>query len=323
MRLPVSELVGCMRAFVARLGREPNLVELGILGAMWSEHCSCSYKHTRRLLRQFSISGEQVLQGPGENAGAVRLDAGLAVVLKMESHNHSSAVEPIEGAATGVGGIVRDVFTMGARPVALMDSLRFGDPTDPRRGAQQAIAEAARNLACVSARPLAVTDCLNFGNPEKPTVAWQLSEAVAGLAEACRAFDVPCVSGNVSLYNETAGQAIAPASAVGMVGKLTGVERAVRVGFRFQEHGVSALVLGRSGGRRLVDPYAACSARPGRPSIATQRTYTSNVGSCAPTSVAHDPPLHPTRDGPHLVRGAQARAVAARRGRRVRGVGCI
>jgi phosphoribosylformylglycinamidine synthase len=545
------------QAIVDRLGREPNLVELGILGAMWSEHCS--YKHTRQLLRELPTSGQHVLQGPGENAGAVLLDQGLAVVLKMESHNHPSAVEPTEGAATGVGGIVRDVFTMGARPVALLDSLRFGDPTeartrylvdgvidgvgaygncigvptvggeltfhpsytgnplvnvmcvgiapvdglqragargpgnvlllvgadtgrdgiqgaafasnddpetshrgvvqvgnpflekllleacleavqsgrvlamqdlgaagltsssiemaargglgvevdvdrvprreaglsafevmlsesqermlllvapsdapalarhfarwelhaevvgrvtddsmlrvlqagqvvaelpipllvdevpayelhgerpprttarsdppsnagtewtaelarllrqpnlgsrawafgrydstvqantvvgpgggaavlrvdgttaglaittdcnprytsiDPRRGAEQAIAEAARNLACAGARPLAVTDCLNFGNPEKPTVAWQLSEAVAGLAEACRAFDVPIVSGNVSLYNETAGQAIAPTPAVGMVGKLMNVEQAVRVGFRPDE----------------------------------------------------------------------------------------
>ncbi|MBV9355966.1 MAG: phosphoribosylformylglycinamidine synthase II, partial [Chloroflexi bacterium] len=106
---------------------------------------------------------------------------------------------------------------------------------DPRRGAQQAVAEAALNLACVGARPIAVTDCLNFGNPEKPTVAWQLAESVAGLAEACRAFDVPVVSGNVSLYNETASRAIAPTPAVGIVGKLTDVEQALRVGFRPDE----------------------------------------------------------------------------------------
>ncbi len=563
-------------AIVARLGREPNLVELGILGAMWSEHCS--YKHTRRLLRQLPTSGAHVLQGPGENAGAVQLAAGLAVVLKMESHNHPSAVEPTEGAATGVGGIVRDVFTMGARPVALLDSLRFGNPSDartrylvdgvvdgvgaygncigvptvggelsfhpsytgnplvnvmcvgiapvdglqragargpgnllllvgadtgrdgiqgaafasnedpeashrgvvqvgnpflekllleacleavrsrrvlamqdlgaagltsssiemaargglgvevdvdrvprreaglsafevmlsesqermlllvspsdapvlardfarwglhaevvgrvteggslhvleagqvvadlpipllvdevpayelhgerptraparpvppenaatdwtgelarllrqpnlcsrawafgrydstvqantvvgpgggaavlrvegtnaglaittdsnprytsidPRRGAQQAVAEAARNLACVGARPLAVTDCLNFGNPEKPNAAWQLSEAVAGLAEACRAFDVPVVSGNVSLYNETASRAIAPTPAVGMVGKLTDVEQVVRVGFR---PGERVVLLGEPARSWSAGEYAA------------------------------------------------------------------
>ena len=91
---------------------------------------------------------------------------------------------------------------------------------DPRRGAEQAVAEAARNLACVGAEPIAVTDCLNFGNPEQPHVAWQLTEAIDGLAEACRALDVPIVSGNVSLYNETAGRAIPPTPAVGMVGLL-------------------------------------------------------------------------------------------------------
>ena len=115
---------------LAGLGREPNLVELGMLGAMWSEHCG--YKHSRKLLKLLPSSGPRVLQGPGENAGAVDIGDGLAVVLKMESHNHPSAVEPFQGAATGVGGILRDIFTMGARPVALLDSLRFGDPTDPR-----------------------------------------------------------------------------------------------------------------------------------------------------------------------------------------------
>src|SRR3979411_1212653 len=115
---------------LARLGREPNLVELGMLGAMWSEHCG--YKHSRRLLPQLPTHGPRVLQGPGENAGAVDIGDGLAVVLKMESHNHPSAVEPFQGAATGVGGILRDIFTMGARPVAILDSLRFGAFDDPR-----------------------------------------------------------------------------------------------------------------------------------------------------------------------------------------------
>jgi phosphoribosylformylglycinamidine synthase subunit PurL len=558
---------------VRRLGREPNLVELGMLGAMWSEHCG--YKHSRKLLKLLPTSGPRVVQGPGENAGAVDIGNGLAVVLKMESHNHPSAVEPFQGAATGVGGILRDIFTMGARPVALLDSLRFGDPSDPRtdyllsgviggiahygncigvptvggeisfldgytgnpivnamcvgvapvarltrarasgpgnplllvgadtgrdglqgaafasnedpeaahrgvvqvgnpflekllleaclavldsgdvlamqdlgaagltssaiemaargglgaeidvarvprretgltpfevmlsesqermlllvrrgseeavrqhfahwelhaevighvtaemlirvrdrdsleaelpialltdevpaydleveppsgiattphppaaasplqgrggtpstepssrgnrsarfsdvlltllsspnlrsrrfafrqydstvqgntvlgpgggaaviriegtnkglalttdcnprymridpyRGAAQAVAEAARNLACVGAEPIAVTDCLNFGNPEKPTVAWQLTRAIHGLADACRVLNVPVVSGNVSLYNETAGRAIPPTPTVGMVGLLEEVGRAVPAGF--------------------------------------------------------------------------------------------
>src|SRR5581483_719129 len=120
------------RAIVSRLGREPNEVELGMLGAMWSEHCG--YKHTRPLLRDLPTRGPRVAQGPGENAGAVEIGAGLLVVLKMESHNHPSAVEPYQGAATGVGGIVRDIFTMGARPIALLDSLRFGLPDEGRAG---------------------------------------------------------------------------------------------------------------------------------------------------------------------------------------------
>ncbi|MBA2364616.1 MAG: phosphoribosylformylglycinamidine synthase II, partial [Chloroflexia bacterium] len=109
---------------VRLLGREPNTVELGVLGAMWSEHCG--YKNSRPLLGMFPSEGPDALQGPGENAGAVRLGGGLAAVFKVESHNHPSAIEPYQGAATGVGGIVRDIFTMGARPVALLNSLRFG-----------------------------------------------------------------------------------------------------------------------------------------------------------------------------------------------------
>jgi phosphoribosylformylglycinamidine synthase subunit PurL len=558
---------------VASLGREPNLVELGMLGAMWSEHCG--YKHSRKLLKLLPTTGSRVLQGPGENAGVVDIGDGLAVVLKMESHNHPSAVEPFQGAATGVGGILRDIFTMGARPVALLDSLRFGDmedarnaylvggviggiahygncigvptvggeisfdagyagnpivnamcvgiapvarltraaasgpgnplllvgadtgrdglqgaafasnedPTashrgvvqvgnpflekllleacldalesgdivamqdlgaagltssaiemaargglgveidvarvprretgltpfevmlsesqermlllvksgrqnavrehfarwellaevigevtassvirvrdgdqivadlpialltddvpaysltcepepapqtpvrlaaappfdrallsllatpnlrskkyafrqydstvqgntvlgpgggaavirvegtarglaltadcnprymrmDPRRGAMQAVAEAARNLACVGATPIAVTDCLNFGNPEKPNVAWQLTEAIGGLADACRALDVPVVSGNVSLYNETAGRAIPPTPTVGMVGLLEDVSLTVPAGFAA---GLQIILLGLAPTRLGASEYA-------------------------------------------------------------------
>src|SRR3954452_12866057 len=118
------------RQFVQKLGRQPNKVELGMAGAMWSEHCG--YKHSKPLLRRFPTKGARVLQGPGENAGIVDLGDGWAAALKIESHNHPSAVEPVEGAATGVGGIVRDIFTMGARPVALLNSLRFGPLTNPR-----------------------------------------------------------------------------------------------------------------------------------------------------------------------------------------------
>jgi phosphoribosylformylglycinamidine synthase len=546
---------------VSRLGREPNPVELAMLGAMWSEHCG--YKHSRKLLKLLPTSGPRVVQGPGENAGVVDIGDGLAVVLKMESHNHPSAVEPFQGAATGVGGILRDIFTMGARPVAVLDSLRFGNPEDPRtdyllggviggiahygncfgvptvggeisfdaaysgnpivnamcvgiapfarltraraigpgnplllvgadtgrdglqgaafasnedpeashrgvvqvgnpflekllleaclaaldggevlamqdlgaagltssaiemaargglgvdidvervprretglgafevmlsesqermlllvragseetirrhfarwelhaevvghvtaeplirvrqarelvaelpialltddvpaydlqserprvdvrppapatevdlgdsllhllaspnlrsrrfafrqydstvqgntvlgpghaaavvrvegthkglamttdcnprlmridprRGAAQAVVEAARNIACVGAEPIAVTDCLNFGNPEKPRVAWQLTEAVHGLADACRELGIPVVSGNVSLYNETAGRSIPPTPTVGMVGLLEDVSLTVPTAFR---EGSAVILLG-------------------------------------------------------------------------------
>jgi phosphoribosylformylglycinamidine synthase len=115
---------------VASLGREPTDVELGIFSVMWSEHCS--YKSSRIHLRQLPTSGPRVLQGPGENAGAVDIGHGLAAVFKIESHNHPSFIEPYQGAATGVGGIIRDIFTMGARPIALLNSLRFGPPDDAR-----------------------------------------------------------------------------------------------------------------------------------------------------------------------------------------------
>jgi phosphoribosylformylglycinamidine synthase II len=113
-----------------RLGREPSPAELGMFGVMWSEHCA--YKHSRAVLRRLPARGRGVLRGPGENAGAVAVGEGWAAVFKMESHNHPSAVAPFHGAATGVGGIVRDILAMGARPIALLDSLRFGPPGDPR-----------------------------------------------------------------------------------------------------------------------------------------------------------------------------------------------
>jgi phosphoribosylformylglycinamidine synthase subunit PurL len=112
------------------LGRTPSYTELGIFSVMWSEHCS--YKSSRFHLRRFPTAGEQVLQGPGENAGAIDIGGGLAAIFKMESHNHPSYVEPYQGAATGVGGILRDIFTMGARPTASLNSLRFGAPDHPR-----------------------------------------------------------------------------------------------------------------------------------------------------------------------------------------------
>src|SRR3990172_7463521 len=111
------------RMIVGRLGRTPNIVELGIFSVMWSEHCS--YKSSKIHLRKFPTKAPLVLQGPGENAGIVDIGDNLAVCFKMESHNHPSFIEPYQGAATGVGGILRDIFTMGARPVANLNSLRF------------------------------------------------------------------------------------------------------------------------------------------------------------------------------------------------------
>ncbi|GCA86130.1 phosphoribosylformylglycinamidine synthase subunit PurL [Microcystis aeruginosa NIES-2522] len=115
---------------VKRLGRHPNKAELGMFGVMWSEHCC--YKNSRPLLKQFPTTGEKILVGPGENAGVVDLGDGLRLAFKIESHNHPSAVEPLQGAATGVGGILRDIFTMGARPIAILNSLRFGNLQDAR-----------------------------------------------------------------------------------------------------------------------------------------------------------------------------------------------
>jgi phosphoribosylformylglycinamidine synthase subunit PurL len=114
-----------LELIVEKLGREPNGVELAMFSLLWSEHCA--YKHSRKLLRRLPTEGERVVMGPGENAGAVDIGAGYAIAFKVESHNHPSAVEPFQGAATGVGGILRDVFALGARPIAILDSLRFGE----------------------------------------------------------------------------------------------------------------------------------------------------------------------------------------------------
>ena len=154
------------------LGREPTDTELGIFSVMWSEHCS--YKSSRRHLRRLPTDGPRVLQGPGENAGAVDIGDGLAAVFKIESHNHPSFIEPYQGAATGVGGIIRDIFTMGARPVALLDSLRFG-PIEDERG-----------------RPAADTVRLVDG-------------VVAGIAGYGNSIGIPTVGGEVAFEPEYAG----------------------------------------------------------------------------------------------------------------------
>src|SRR5213593_4251965 len=132
-RLDILSEVGLTPFEAARVrqlvGREPNALEWAMFGAMWSEHCA--YKHSKRLLRTLPTTGPAVAVGPGENAGAVDLGDGLLCVFKVESHNHPSAIEPYQGAATGVGGILRDVFAMGARPTAVLNALFFGPPHEP------------------------------------------------------------------------------------------------------------------------------------------------------------------------------------------------
>ena len=115
-----------IKKFVIYLKRTPNITELGIFSAMWNEHCS--YKSSRLHLKKLPTKGKKVIQGPGENAGVIDIDDGDAIVFKIESHNHPSFIEPYQGAATGVGGIMRDVFTMGARPIANLNSIHFGSP---------------------------------------------------------------------------------------------------------------------------------------------------------------------------------------------------
>ncbi|WP_155134783.1 phosphoribosylformylglycinamidine synthase subunit PurL [Pseudovibrio flavus] len=159
------------------IGREPTFTELGIFSAMWNEHCS--YKSSKKWLKTLPTKGPRVIQGPGENAGVVDIDDGQAVVFKMESHNHPSYIEPYQGAATGVGGILRDVFTMGARPVAAMNALRFGEPDHPR----------TRHL---------------------------VSGVVSGVGGYGNSFGVPTVGGEVEFHKSYNGNCLVNAFAAGL-----------------------------------------------------------------------------------------------------------
>jgi phosphoribosylformylglycinamidine synthase len=162
------------------LGREPNIVELGIFSVMWSEHCS--YKSSKIHLKNFPTTGPHVIQGPGENAGIVDIGDGLAVAFKMESHNHPSFIEPYQGAATGVGGILRDVFTMGARPIATLNSLRFGSIENPR-------------------------------------TRYLLEGVVSGIAGYGNCIGVPTVGGEVYFHESYDGNCLVNAMTVGIVKK--------------------------------------------------------------------------------------------------------
>ncbi|WP_338752954.1 phosphoribosylformylglycinamidine synthase subunit PurL [Bacillus sp. FJAT-52991] len=160
------------------LGRTPNYTETGLFSVMWSEHCS--YKNSKPVLRKFPISGEKVLQGPGEGAGIVDIGDEQAVVFKIESHNHPSAIEPYQGAATGVGGIIRDVFSMGARPVALLNSLRFGELQTSR-------------------------------------VKYLFEEVVAGIAGYGNCIGIPTVGGEIQFDNSYEGNPLVNAMCVGLI----------------------------------------------------------------------------------------------------------
>src|ERR1700739_984400 len=171
------------------LGRKPNFTELGIFSVMWSEHCS--YKSSRVHLKRLPTRAPQVLQGPGENAGVVDVGDGLAAVFKMESHNHPSYVEPFQGAATGVGGILRDVFTMGARPIAVLDSLRFGSITPAKGEAPEVV---ARNRRLVDG-------------------------VVRGIAFYGNCFGVPTVGGEIEFEPGYAGNPLVNVLALGIAPK--------------------------------------------------------------------------------------------------------
>src|SRR5579875_4101369 len=168
------------KRIVEELGREPNITEIGIFAAMWSEHCS--YKSSKVHLKKLPTHGERVVQGPGENAGIVDIGNDICVAFKMESHNHPSFIEPYQGAATGVGGILRDIFTMGARPIALLDSLRFGDPEHPK----------TRHL---------------------------VAGVVAGIGGYGNSFGVPTVAGSVRFHARYDGNCLVNAMAVGIARK--------------------------------------------------------------------------------------------------------
>ncbi|MEM7768893.1 MAG: phosphoribosylformylglycinamidine synthase subunit PurL [Cyanobacteria bacterium P01_A01_bin.37] len=171
---------------VKRLGRHPNKAELGMFGVMWSEHCC--YKNSRSLLKHFPTTGDRILVGPGENAGVVDFGNGLHVAFKIESHNHPSAIEPFQGAATGVGGILRDIFTMGARPVAVLNSLRFGSLDESPDG----------NTDCARTRRL-------------------FSGVVEGIAHYGNCVGVPTVGGEVYFDPAYAGNPLVNAMAIGLM----------------------------------------------------------------------------------------------------------
>jgi phosphoribosylformylglycinamidine synthase II len=173
----------------AKQGCVPNVLELAMYSLLWSEHCA--YKHSKKLLRTLPTEGEHVVMGPGENAGAVDVGGGLVCAFKVESHNHPSAVEPFQGAATGVGGILRDIFAIGARPIAVLDSLRFGEPGDAPAGSDERAAAGAAGAS-------GPADGLRAGGGERSArVRYLLDGAVSGIGHYGNSIGVPTVGGEV------------------------------------------------------------------------------------------------------------------------------
>jgi len=184
-------------------GREPTHVELAMFSLMWSEHCG--YKHSKPLLKRFPTGGERVLQGPGENAGIVDIGGGLAIAMKIESHNHPSAVEPYQGAATGVGGIIRDIFAMGARPICSLDSLRFGEIERPPA------ASAGGSAGVAPGTPPAFSDA--YLNRQR----YLFEHVVAGIGGYGNCMGIPTVAGEVYFEDAYAGNCLVNAMTVGLV----------------------------------------------------------------------------------------------------------
>ena len=195
-------------------GREPTHVELAVFSLMWSEHCG--YKHSKPLLKRFPTRGEHVLQGPGENAGIVDIGGGLAVAMKIESHNHPSAVEPYQGAATGVGGIIRDIFAMGARPICGLDSLRFGEIEPlPARGTRGVAAGAAAGAGARATPPAATAAPAAEGTLNRQRYLFE--HVVAGVGGYGNCMGIPTVAGEIYFEDPYAGNCLVNAMTVGLV----------------------------------------------------------------------------------------------------------
>ena len=265
-------------AIEKHLGRAPSYTELGVFSVMWSEHCS--YKSSRVHLRRLPTKGPRVIQGPGENAGVVDIGDGFAAVFKMESHNHPSFIEPYQGAATGVGGILRDVFTMGARPIASLNSLRFGRPGSSAHAPSccTASSQASAATATASACPPSAARVTSSTRTLRRQHAWSTHSPAASRAPIGFSTDGPAGIGNKILY----------------IGAKTGRD-------------------GIHGATMASDEFAgAAEPSPRRPDDASRRSV---HGQAAPRSVsralldrrARRHSRH-GRGGPHLVVGRDGRA---------------